>query len=282
MGRLLPGTSSFSLVLLSSTVLLTQCPSAAAQSGGATVSPGLFGARNGVAAGSPPLADAKPRSVEPYSATRKVTRVFKLANGTTITQENVTKEARDSSGRTYHENRPEPAFGSNGQGAGFTLFRVYDPVARINMNWSSNTREVTVMHMPEAGQMQLGPVNPPDVTPLGEGTGPVAISSLARAVRPSMPQVEQLGSKTINGLEATGTRTTRVIPAGQIGNDQPITAIHETWMSTDLRIAVLQIDDDPRTGTRTTELTDIERGEPDAALFQAPEGYTVKEHFPNQ
>jgi len=29
-------------------------------------------------------------------------------------------------------------------------------------------------------------------------------------------------------------------------------------------------------------LTDFERGEPDPALFQVPEGYAVKEEFPNQ
>jgi hypothetical protein len=30
------------------------------------------------------------------------------------------------------------------------------------------------------------------------------------------------------------------------------------------------------------ELTDIERGEPDPALFRPPEGYTVKDQYPNQ
>jgi hypothetical protein len=57
---------------------------------------------------------------------------------------------------------------------------------------------------------------------------------------------------------------------------------HETWVSEELMLAVMQIDDDPRTGVRTMELTDIERGEPDPALFQVPEGYTVKDQYPNQ
>ena len=96
------------------------------------------------------------------------------------------------------------------------------------------------------------------------------------------PEVEDLGMKTINGVEAKGTRTTRVISAGREGNDQPLTVIHETWFSTALGIPVMSINDDPRVGTSTMELTDIERGEPDPALFQVPEGYTVKERTPGQ
>jgi hypothetical protein len=86
----------------------------------------------------------------------------------------------------------------------------------------------------------------------------------------------------MNGVEAKGTRTTRVIPAGREGNDQPITVVHENWISPELRITVMSINDDPRTGTSTMELTDIERGEPDAGLFQVPEGYTVKDRTPEQ
>lgn len=88
--------------------------------------------------------------------------------------------------------------------------------------------------------------------------------------------------KQSNGLEARGTRFTTTYPVGRVGNDQPFTVTHETWISTELMIAVLQIDDDPRTGARTMELTDIERGEPDPALFQPPEGYTVKDKYPDQ
>jgi hypothetical protein len=51
----------------------------------------------------------------------------------------------------------------------------------------------------------------------------------------------------------------------------------ETWTSPDLKITVRQITDDPRSGKVTTELTNITRTDPDPALFQAPEGYTVRD-----
>jgi hypothetical protein len=69
---------------------------------------------------------------------------------------------------------------------------------------------------------------------------------------------------------------TRTIPAGQIGNSQPIETVHETWMSDDLKVPVLVKTTDPRTGTTTTQLTNINRSEPDPALFQVPSDYTVR------
>jgi hypothetical protein len=42
----------------------------------------------------------------------------------------------------------------------------------------------------------------------------------------------------------------------------------------------MSVNEDPRTGTATMELTDLEKGEPDPTLFQVPEGYTVKDRAP--
>jgi hypothetical protein len=212
------------------------------------------------------------RTIEPYTATQKTTRVQKLANGTTITHETTVKEARDSSGRTYRESRPELLAGAEGEAASFFFVNVHDPVNRVNINWNSRTKEATVNHFPDPGQMRR--IDP----------APAQVAMPTQVVRTEMPrpQVEDLGIKTMNGVEAKGTRTTRVIPAGREGNDQPITVVHENWISPELRITVMSINDDPRTGTSTMELTDIERGEPDAGLFQVPEGYTVKDRTPEQ
>ena len=94
--------------------------------------------------------------------------------------------------------------------------------------------------------------------------------------------VESLGSKTISGVVADGTRTTRVIPAGAQGNDQPLTITHESWVSSDLKIEVMRTETDPRNGTTTVEVTNLNRAEPAASLFQAPAGYTVQEHTPGR
>ena len=207
----------------------------------------------------------------PYTATRKTTRVQKLADGTTITRENTEKEARDSNGRTYHENRIEFPAGTAEQ-TGFSVVTIFDPVNRVTINWNTNSKQATVFHMPEPGQVK-------QVQQMSASTQPQAPAVKVAQVK---PEREDLGIKTIEGLEAKGTRVTRVIPAGQEGNDRPITITSETWFCPDLKIMVASTSDDPRSGTNTMELTGIDRGEPDPALFQVPEGYTVKDQNQGQ
>jgi hypothetical protein len=86
---------------------------------------------------------------------------------------------------------------------------------------------------------------------------------------------EALAMQTINGVQAAGTRVTRTIPAGQIGNAQPIQVVRETWQAPDLKVPVMTKTTDPRFGTTTTQLINITRSEPDPSLFQTPADYTV-------
>jgi hypothetical protein len=87
---------------------------------------------------------------------------------------------------------------------------------------------------------------------------------------------EQLGTKTILGLTATGTRMTRTIPAGQIGNTKPISVVTERWVSSDLQIPLSMTHNDPMMGTMTSTVTSVTRGEPDASLFQVPSDYKIE------
>jgi hypothetical protein len=84
-----------------------------------------------------------------------------------------------------------------------------------------------------------------------------------------------LGTQTISGVAAEGTRTVRTIPAGQIGNEKPIELVTERWYSSELQTDVLIKRTDPRGGTSLFQLTNVVRSEPDAALFQVPSDYTV-------
>jgi hypothetical protein len=86
---------------------------------------------------------------------------------------------------------------------------------------------------------------------------------------------EDLGSQTMQGVLATGVRTTRTIPAGEIGNEQPITIVTEVWTSPDLKTIVSSKRDDPRMGEMTFQLTNIQRTEPDASLFTVPSDFTI-------
>lgn len=112
-----------------------------------------------------------------------------------------------------------------------------------------------------------------DVTP--------AVSAEASATNFEMrlpkPQKESLGKRTIEGVEAEGTRVTHTIAAGEIGNEQPINIVHETWYSPELQTIVYSKHTDPRAGETVYRLSNINRSEPARSLFEVPADYTVKE-----
>lgn len=84
-----------------------------------------------------------------------------------------------------------------------------------------------------------------------------------------------LGTQTIGGVTAQGTRYTRTIPAGEIGNEKPIQIVTEKWYSTDLQVVVMVKRTDPMRGDSTSQLTEIQHNEPAASLFQVPADFSV-------
>ncbi len=86
---------------------------------------------------------------------------------------------------------------------------------------------------------------------------------------------EQLGKQMVEGVECEGTRAVTTMPSGAIGNERPIETVNETWYSTELQMMILSKRSDPRFGESTYRVTNINRSEPDAALFQVPSEYTI-------
>jgi hypothetical protein len=102
-----------------------------------------------------------------------------------------------------------------------------------------------------------------------------------RGGEPATPVVESLGQRIIEGVEVEGTRSTVVIPAGQIGNEQPIHVVAERWVSPALKVLVESRRSDPRFGETTYRLTGIVRAEPAPSLFEVPADYRVVEDQPD-
>src|SRR5262245_44804776 len=90
-------------------------------------------------------------------------------------------------------------------------------------------------------------------------------------------KTEPLGTQTIEGVTAEGTRLTLTIPAGDIGNTLPIEIVDETWHSPELQLVVMSKHRDPRSGETTYRLTNLSRSEPDRSLFEVPADYTVRD-----
>jgi hypothetical protein len=194
----------------------------------------------------------------PMTATVSVTHDQTLSDGNTIHTGNQSTEYRDSQGRVRREVPFKLATPATGVTEG-TIVIIMDPVA--GKRYKLNPQKKTAHEMP------LYPPKPPHGNVNGE---PPA--------RPGMENVttEQLGTKTILGLTATGTRMTRTIPAGQIGNTKAISVVTERWVSTDLQIPLSMTHNDPLMGTMTSTVTSVTRGEPDSALFQVPSDYKIE------
>ena len=198
----------------------------------------------------------------PMSGDLVVSRDTTLADGNRIHTQNQTRVYRDADGRVRREVGFELATPATGA-AKRTMIIITDPVAgkRYVLNPQSKIAHVMPLKPPKHGQ---GPPPPP---PDGEAGPKTDNADITR---------EPLGTKTINGLQATGTRVTRTIPAGKIGNEQPIQVVTERWVSTDLQIPLTTTHTDAMMGTVTTTLTNISRTPPDASLFQVPSDYKLE------
>lgn len=122
------------------------------------------------------------------------------------------------------------------------------------------------------GGGRIGPASEPTPTVMARGGGGGGRGG-GFMMAPSTP----LEHKTLEGVAVEGRKTTTVIPAGQIGNEQPITITSEEWRSPDLNVLVMTRHSDPRTGESSYRLINIVRAEPDRSLFMVPPDYTVRE-----
>lgn len=86
-----------------------------------------------------------------------------------------------------------------------------------------------------------------------------------------------LGTRDFDGVKAEGKQRSYEIPAGEVGNRNPIVVADETWYAPDLQVTVYSKRSDPRKGDYVYRLEGLKRGEPDPALFTVPSDYQVRE-----
>ena len=198
----------------------------------------------------------------PYSGVEIRTSQQTLATGAFILRTEQSNVYRDSQGRVRRETTRK---GPDGQTE--TRVTISDPVA--GLVHELDARNKTAFTRPARFPGQTPTDSTGQVRTMGAGRRPAAQTD-ANVKR------ETLAAQSMNGIMASGSRVTRTIPAGTIGNSQAIVTVRETWMADDLKVPLMTKTSDPRTGTTTTELTNINRSQPDPSLFQVPADYTVK------
>ena len=222
----------------------------------------------------------------PYSATITNESIQTLADGNRIVQTSTGTTARDAQGRS-RQDTALPAIGNLSAANAPHLVFIQDPVAQVSyvLNLTDKTAQKLPMPPPNAAGSATPAVASTFYIQSGGGPStaaapmpmppPMALQRTIVASDQDQVATEDLGSQTMEGIVVNGTRTTRTIPAGQIGNDKPISIVTEVWTSPDLKTVVSSKRTDPRMGEQTFQLTNIVRAEPDPTLFAVPSDFKI-------
>ncbi len=217
----------------------------------------------------------------PFSAESVTEFTQSLPDGNRIQRKSATGLHRDSEGRTRREFSP-PVVGMipGGPDPGKSI-QIFDPVGNTLYTLNPSSQTVHKVTIPE-GLPNFGPAAPGNGNVMrfnrqASGSGrPEVLTLINGEMQKKNIRQENLGTQSIDGVTAEGTRTIETIPAGDIGNDRPIEIINERWYSGELQMTVLTRHSDPRFGDNVWRLTNVVRQEPYAGLFQVPADYKVE------
>ena len=213
-------------------------------------------------AGAEPFSGGKVVTGAPYSAQAVTEHIQTLADGNIIHTTTTANVYRDNQGRTRREQEISSIGPWATQGGARKVIFIADPVSGLIHTLNPDTQVAQERPFRAHGEAWKG--------------------AEKHRQRPDNPNVktESLSTQVIGGVTAQGTRITRTIPAGQIGNQAPIVITTERWYSPDLQTEVMRKQSNPQYGTTTFQLTNIVRAEPEAGLFQVPPNYTIKSAGP--
>lgn len=201
----------------------------------------------------------------PFTADQTVHTVTHLANGTLITHQMQGHMYRSAEGvERYDGDMPssDPA-----QPDPTTMVLIIDRTRHTSILLNSRLKTAVRQDLPPVAAVTVNLL-------------PLQIPPQQRQIKPENLVTTDLGKQTIEFLDIVGKRISGTIPAGKVGNDQPLPVITDVWYAPSLRLIIKQIDKNPLGGDRTFELTNIRSVLPDPQLFLIPDGYTITDRPP--
>jgi hypothetical protein len=189
----------------------------------------------------------------PFSATAVIEVQRYLPGGSTQIRRTINLIARDSQGRTHNETRrlmPEYFHGS----PPLLSVRLFDPLTQMRTVCDPTlhiARQEVIAKQPRANSFP----NP-------------------------FMHIDDLGTTTLNGLQARGTRRSYKIAAKASATGSSVEIEVEEWYSEDLHLNLLTRHTDPRIGILTIGVSGLKRDEPSASMFQVPAGYQILDITP--
>jgi len=209
----------------------------------------------------------------PFSGVAVTESTQTLGDGNHITRKTQSNIFRDSQGRVRKEVTLSGfgALAASSEPKSFVV--ISDPVAKTNFVLHPDTKMAEQMSHPHRAMKGLMKDGALEEKWQAREQEEIASGNLKK---------EDLGTQAVGGVSARGTRLTRTIPAGQIGNEKPILIVHETWFSNDLQMVVMSKRSNPWGGEMAYTLTNIQRTEPAASLFTVPANFTVEQGGPGR
>jgi len=221
---------------------------------------------------------------KPYAADTSTETIQTLADGNRIVNRSVSKFYRDSQGRT----RREQTFGnvdpSNPSPHEVKIF-IDDPVANSAYVLDPGDKSARLASRSDKflAERDSGSHEPHMLIRFKNDHDASIESSLSVPV-PDLPKLdeshdivkEDLGKRTIEGVECTGTQQTITIPANQVGNERPLAIVTETWYAPAIQAVVQSTTSDPRFGQTTYQLHNLQVAEQQQPLFEPPSDYHVE------
>jgi|SRR5688572_18394246 len=213
-----------------------------------------------------------------------------LGDGNRIEHRYVSSIARDSRGRTRREEQIALVGPFASAGAAPRLVTILDPDSGVTYTLDED-QQIAFRNRAAEGAVAAKLVEFEKILQARSGTGgdPRGVPLPQAKKRVTAPQeavtdpaaskvvTESLGTRSIEGVKAEGTRTTTTIPAGAIGNVLPIDIVSERWFSPELQMPVSIRRNYPRSGETIYRLLNIIRAEPPDALFTVPAGYDIRD-----
>lgn len=200
---------------------------------------------------------ASSQSYLPFMAQYKTTQVRTPPDGSPITDETTEVIAVDSKGRRMTATTKTPPTGVGPR----TRFTIYDPVAHTNISYTSPGTEATVSAIPIGGDYGCSYM-------------------VAGIEGPTVKHTdEDLGTATIQGVEARGQRYSKTIMLGKRDKSPTLLNMVETWKAVDPALGgllVRYVSDDRSSRAKTTkELVSFRQSEPAPSIFRLPSGYLI-------
>lgn len=231
----------------------------------------------------------------PYSAKAVTETTQVLSDGNRIVNTSSAAVYRDGEGRTRREQTLRVIGNFSAHGEPFQTISINDPVtgvAYVLEPHSNTARKIQGLRIDSAsgeglrvrsikGEGEALTLNTTTNGPVTVRRGTAEAKMIEERERTAFRK-EDLGTQSVEGVNAVGTKTTITIPAGQIGNERAIEIVEEQWYSPELQTMVMTRHSDPRSGETVYRLTNINRTEPDHSLFEVPAGYTVNEQEPTR